>query len=556
MKRALETIRSASEDHSKPLVFGLRTSGIILFAILSFICAIAITLPIYAQGDLTAPIIAFSTAGLSIGIFVALLCLYNVFTALEGFYHAQYEEQDLIKHVRKIFLVSFFLIEAAFLFALLSNYPGLCSPDSNTIIEQVTGQGTYSERNRYEGLSNAHPVFYTFCLWVVFKLTAVFGSESFSLFVFMFIQITFVACSLAWAVAWLARTGARKGYVALALCFIVLSPVIACHVIILWKDVPFAAALLVLVLYLAELGTIRKPALKQMIVLGVLLLLVSLLRNNGYYVALLTVLYLVVFRADIRKASACVALCLVAFMSTLHGPVFSALSISQGHFAESAGIPLQQLAATVEAGGPMSEEDQAILDAILPLELWAECYDPSTSNPIKQHDSFNDEYLNSHKAEFLGVWVNCLPDNFTTYVKAWVLETYGYWQPGYTTYLGKLTCTANDQPATDFIGINYQPQKIANALRNLFPIIFGMGSLIWFSMTAMVFGIVSGRGIRHIAIALTPYVPLLGLFGTLLIAAPIVSDYRYIFALYLVLPFLPQIFALCRKRTSTEESKG
>lgn len=545
--------QSQSDNYSESTVFGFRTSSAVLFLALSIVCAIAVVLPIYAQGKLTAPMMSLSFASLSIGIFVALLCLYKATMRLEDFYRAPHKDPDSVICVRKIFLISFLLIEAAFLFALLSNYPGLCSPDSNTIIDQVTGQATYNETNRYDSLSNAHPVFYTFCLWLVFKVTSVFGSESFSLFVFMFFQITFVACSLAWAVAWLGRTGAKKGYIAIALCFIVLNPVIACHVIILWKDIPFAATLLALVLYLAELDNKHKPSLKQIIVLGVLLLMVSLLRNNGYYVALLTVLYLVIFRIDLRKIATCIAICLVAFMSALHGPVFNALSISQGHFAESAGIPIQQLAATVKAGGSISPEDQAILDEILPLELWAECYDPSTSNPIKQHDSFDDEFLNTHKKEFLRVWANCLPGNITTYIKAWVLETYGYWQPGYTTYLGKLTCTADGQPVTDFFGLSYKPQVIANELRNLFPIVFGMGSLIWFSLITMIMGIASGRGRRHIAIAITPYIPLLGLIGTLLIAAPIVSDYRYIFALYLVLPFLPQILALCRDRQKTED---
>ena len=48
------------------------------------------------------------------------------------------------------------------------------------------------------------------------------------------------------------------------------------------------------------------------------------------------------------------------------------------------------------------------------------------------------------------------------------------------------------------------------------------------------------------AAIITPYMPLIGLIGTMLLAAPIVSDYRYIFALYLVIPFLPQLYALSR----------
>ena len=69
----------------------------------------------------------------------------------------------------------------------------------------------------------------------------------------------------------------------------------------------------------------------------------------------------------------------------------------------------------------------------------------------------------------------------------------------------------------------------------------------------MTLSIIFAHKKRSILAVITPYVPLLGLFVTMLIAAPIVSDYRYIFALYLVIPFLPQLFLLS---TRDEPSKG
>ena len=368
----------------------------------------------------------------------------------------------------------------------------------------------------------------------------------------MFLQVTYVAAALAWCLAWLAKTRARKAYLIGATAFIVLSPVIASHVIILWKDIPFAATLLLLVIHLGEYLKDEKPTRKQVIELGVLLLLISLFRNNGYYLALFTLVFLIIFRPLFRKPAALVAVALVVFMTVLQGPIFGAFSISKGHFAESVGIPLQQLAATVSVDGTISASDQEVLERILPLEEWSESYDPSTSNPIKQNELFNDEYLDTHKGEFLAVWAHVLPHNLTTYIRAWVMETYGYWQPGYNTLIGSLTYTANDVPATDFFGMGYKPQFIANALREQFPALLGMGSLIWFSIATMVFSVIAGRKggsraeKRSVATIITPYMPLIGLFGTMLIAAPIVSDYRYIFALYLVIPFLPQLYALSR----------
>ena len=543
------------------------SQGVVLLVVLAVLYGIAATLPAYAQYQLTFPVWFLAFVGTS-GIAFAGFALANAaLDKLASSIRDERHDEGTPEHVRtlsvrNVFLICFAFIEVAFLFALLSNYPGLCSPDSNAILSQVNGQEYYSDTNRYEGLTNAHPIFYTFLIWLVFKATAFIGSQSISLFVFMFLQVTYVAAALAWCLAWLAKTGARKAYLIGATAFIVLSPVIASHVIILWKDIPFAATLLLLVIHLGEYLKDEKPTRKQVIELGVLLLLVSLLRNNGYYLALFTLVFLVIFRPLHRKPAAIVAVALVVFMTVLQGPIFGAFSISKGHFAESVGIPLQQLAATVSVDGTINASDQEILERILPLEEWSESYDPSTSNPIKQNELFNDEYLDTHKGEFLAVWAHVLPHNLTTYIRAWVMDTYGYWQPGYNTLIGSLTCTANDVPATDFFGMGYKPQFIANALREQFPALLGMGSLIWFSIATMVFSIIAGRKggnraeKRSVAAIITPYMPLIGLIGTMLLAAPIVSDYRYIFALYLVIPFLPQLYALSRAYAADADKGG
>ena len=384
------------------------SQGVVLLVVLAVLYGIAATLPAYAQYQLTFPVWFLAFVGTS-GIAFAGFALANAaLDKLASSIRDERHDEGTPEHVRtlsvrNVFLICFAFIEVAFLFALLSNYPGLCSPDSNAILSQVNGQEYYSDTNRYEGLTNAHPIFYTFLIWLVFKATAFIGSQSISLFVFMFLQVTYVAAALAWCLAWLAKTGARKAYLIGATAFIVLSPVIASHVIILWKDIPFAATLLLLVIHLGEYLKDEKPTRKQVIELGVLLLLVSLLRNNGYYLALFTLVFLVIFRPLHRKPAAIVAVALVVFMTVLQGPIFGAFSISKGHFAESVGIPLQQLAATVSVDGTINASDQEILERILPLEEWSESYDPSTSNPIKQNELFNDEYLDTHKGEFLAV---------------------------------------------------------------------------------------------------------------------------------------------------------
>ncbi len=521
-----------------------------ILVIFSLVFAIAATLPAFAKYELTFFVWLVACVGTACLAYIGFSAAAHALDKLGAYVCAPHDANNApapALRTRKTFVICFAIIELVFLIGLLSAYPGLCSTDSNTLIYQVTGQDYYGVGMEYSGLSNAHPIFYTFLLWIVFSITAFMGSTYASLFTFILLQTCYVAACLAYALTWLVKTGASKTYVKIALAFVVISPVIAAHVIILWKDVPFAASLLLLVLHLVTYSKSEKPTLKQTLVLGILLLLVSLFRNNGYYVALMVGVYLVVFNTCVRKHAAIVTAALIVCMSLLHGPIFSAFSISQGHFAESVGIPLQQLGATLVAGGEIDESAQELLNNIFPLDEWKECYDPETTNSVKHNEQFNNEYLDSHKAEFLGAWARTLPANIPTYIRAWVLETYGYWQPGYVARVGTQYVTVNDEPTHDLLGLHYSPQLIANTLRLQFSFLLGLGSLIWFSLATLVLSIVNSRKqcVRtKTSIITAPYVPLIGLFVTMLIAAPIIGDYRYFLGLYMVLPFLPQLYVL------------
>lgn len=210
--------------------------------------------------------------------------------------------------------------------------------------------------------------------------------------------------------------------------------------------------------------------------------------------------------------------------------------MSEDGFAESVGIPIQQITSTIQSGVDVSQEDQQVLSNILPLEKWSNSYSSSTSNTIKFLPEFNDDYLDNHKFEFLGVWLHLLPGNLETYIKAWVLETYSYWQPGFTTTIGHPTAV-NDMQTLDIQHVKFDPYQIANLLRHNFPIIFGTGALIWIVVLFLYLRLVLNKGQKK-SMLLLPFIPHLVLYITILIAAPALEDYRYVFALYLAVPFL------------------
>lgn len=80
--------------------------------------------------------------------------------------------------------------------------------------------------------------------------------------------------------------------VVLAAAFYLLSPVLAAHAPLMWKDVPFAIVVVVLVLKLFDFSRADHLSRKDVAVLFALLSGLCLLRNNGLYVSLAVLAYL------------------------------------------------------------------------------------------------------------------------------------------------------------------------------------------------------------------------------------------------------------------------
>lgn len=503
-------------------------------AVLSLCFSFATIAPQWALGER-------STLGAFVAIFalggVTFFFLFLLLAFLPGS-TLKKTPQEAFRQTKLLWLIAFLSLETVFFFSLASNYPGFCSTDSNDIIAQAMGSSSYENHHRYDGVANHHPVFYTFFVWLVLKATASFGNIHTSVFCFLLLQSLFVSLCLSWAIAWLNRHTSHKSFVVIVLLFFIFSPILAAHAITAWKDAPFSVLLLVTTLFLFDLSRSQTIGTRQAIKLACLLALLSLLRNNGLYVSVALLLYMLVFFKQSRIVLAKCGAALLVFVAIFQGPIFSLFSVQSGHFSESVGIPLQQIACTISSDGTISEEQEDFLGQILPLEEWAEKYNPISPNPLKFSENFNDSFLESNKTEFLRIWFSMLPSNLGCYARAWILETRGYWQPGFQADIGTL-CSLNYEDPTDLIGLGWNPVQAANSLRADIPLLFDMGSYIWMTLLAVLICVSRKNADFSLQRRLTCFIPLLALFGTILIAAPTVGDYRYVLCLYLVIPFLP-----------------
>lgn len=482
-----------------------------------FCLSLALFLPVWAEGSLP-----FAKA------IIGAALTFCAFCSLEFSLLHKDEQHEHVNY--KIVSVAFFLIlESAFLASLFANYPGLYSTDSVDIVNQALGQSHYSFWHRYEGLSNHHPVLYT--LFVKFFLI-IFGYRESSLAILSFSQSILVALSISYAALWAYEKTGRLVLILSLVIFLAINPIVQCYAITLWKDVLFGCAFLVYTIHFLRYRE-GDWTRKREFLLFIFGLLLSLLRSNGFVVVITSLLIVLVntYKNGVRIALTG-SLAVWLMVTNL---VYPFAGISSAHFSEAIAMPLQQIGATAASGGYIPDSAKTVIENVLPLKEFAASYSSGSPNPIKFSEHFNDEYLESHKSDFLLAWFQVLPYNIKTYVIAWLNETVGYWMPEISGY----TIASDGPMPADII-----PRSFGWALTaeesalfvQKYPIAFSLGNIIWFYI-ALLF--VNSRcnekgAARRKACDL---IPAGALYLTLLIAAPIAYDFRYLFSLYLTAPF-------------------
>ena len=219
----------------------------------------------------------------------------------------------------------------------------------------------------------------------------------------------------------------------------------------------------------------------------------------------------------------------------------SAFDVQQPDFIESVCIPMQQITAVICNDRYLSVEERALIEEVVDLTYIHDLYNPTFADNIKELvRAGNQDYLVSHKTEFLKLWIDLGLRYPGDYLTAYVDQTYGYWYPD-SFYL---VAEAEGVSATD-LGISHTPliggplvikaKEIAVKLGSMVPIygtLWSMGVAGW----VLLFSI-SVTIIRRDYHKLICYLPGITLLLSVLAATPVATEFRYVYFLVLCLPF-------------------
>lgn len=446
---------------------------------------------------------------------------------------------------KKLWLACFLVLFASYFATLLLSFPGTFSTDSYASISILQGELPWS---------NAHPVFYTLLIGPFVALGNAVGNMTVGLFAFSLVQLTLMAAVCSYACAWLRKMGMPLLTVFAALAFFAFNPVIARYATTMWKDVPFAMTMLLAILQLFEIALTKGAAIQSpraCIKLALLTLLTCLLRNNGIYAMAAGVVVLIaVWRKAWKWFMPMVGAIVLAQL--ISGPFYTSLGIEPSPFRESVGIPIQQISAVVAEGGKMTEEQLEVFSQLVDPEAVAEVYAPYSSNFVKYHESFSDEWLNAHKKEFLQLYFEVGLKNPAIYTRAWIGATQGYWNMETHSWVVSEAGRNLAYEATGLEILNGDSETNYDELRKssfLSPL-FNMGFAAWVMIALCAF-----RWIKGDRKLITAYIPLIALWGTMLIAAPFYCEFRYQFPIHLLLPVIFASAFFTTASNTSEEKK-
>lgn len=266
------------------------------------------------------------------------------------------------------------------------------------------------------------------------------------------LQYVVVVASLGYAFSTLRRLGVRPGARHAAFAVIAFVPVFSGYAVLMSKDVPFAAALLALLMALVRV--LRGAAAhhdRALLVLSALA--ASELRSAAAVVvaAALAVACGAAWRqreaqakerAQARSTASALGrsplpllagtlAAVLALTMVLGSVVYPALGVLPSSTREMLSIPAQQVARYLRDNPDgITAEERRVIGAVFDVDQLGELYKPSKSDPVK--NTFNNNASSADLARFFQAWAAIVARDPESAVTATAANYYGYLYPPHT----------------------------------------------------------------------------------------------------------------------------
>lgn len=359
-------------------------------------------------------------------------------------------ESNKMNENKKRCCICFFIVAFFWVLTYLALFPGVYGTDAPYWYYEFSAKDV--------PISSQWSPFYCAIFYGLVKFgEGIFGSYNAGFGVFSFVQMSFVLFVVYRILSFLDKRFSLTAVI-MAAAFFAWIPT---HVILSLtsaQDSVFAACFAMCMIHLSEMAcdpngyfAVRKNWVQMLL----WLILLCMIRNNGFYAVLVMGVFVIGFMRRGRIRMLAMVLLTMATVSICQGPVYNWLGIQKGTaLREMLSLPLQQMAYAYNYGYErLTEEEKKKMLQYISDEGWRS-YEACISDHVK--GSLDTEAVQNHMFEFWKLYAKIFFTVPDCYVAGAGMQTVGLWYPNkiypdartWHPYINYLCVTRND--FTDF----------------------------------------------------------------------------------------------------------
>lgn len=322
------------------------------------------------------------------------------------------------------------LILMIWLPTIVAYYPAVFMGDSEDVIYMAYNHPTKVGSSVVpikEGIyiTNHHPAVYTgYVSLFLHVVRALGGSYNLGIFLCAITQGLLTLCILTYSCMYCAKKLHNGKLAFAAALFYALFPLIPRYAIMISKDTFFADFLFLWAILLHK--TIHtENTKKDIMALAVTSVGVVLIRKNGVYVIILTLVFAAVLYQHFWKRWIFVLATIVVVNAVYSNIVLPVAGIPDGSVREMLSVPFQQTARFVKYhADEVTQEERQAIERVLAYDELADAYGGNLSDPVKR--TFNKNATGDDLKAYFGAWFQMLLKHPETYAAAFLNNYYGY----------------------------------------------------------------------------------------------------------------------------------
>ncbi len=399
-------------------------------------------------------------------------------------------------------------------------------------------------------LNGHHPILHTLYLHLCMVIgDTVFGSYNIGIFLVSVTQMLCIVMTVAYALSVMVKAGIKFEAVFVTMLYYMLTPRMQNYMFLITKDVFTACALLIFGISIWQLQK-KGEDKRSYLLFTVSGMCLTLFRNDGKYIVLVSVLALLLFVKKRRKKAAVCGVLIMLVTVLLFGVLMPAFKITPASRREALSLPFQQTARYIrDYEQEVTQAEQEAISKVLRYDVLAEKYVPENGDFVKEN--FNEEASAAELSAYFKVWWGMLKKHPEVYLEAALNNYYNYFYPGgelaqaYTYEQSAVFMTyVND--ALDEIGMSihypqwsHKYQQMYETLREKvfeLPVlsVFKSSALYVWTLILWFFYLVKNKRTKLVL----PAIPLFLSLGVALIASRNGEYFRYLYGIAFSLPVI------------------